>query len=134
MGAIIVLFLFTIMMLDISIISVNYLFSHYNWVSIFITTVASYSVINIISTHNIVKNFYTDNRNFYAADINLFGQLLYTYFSLPFIIISLLLFNAMLGAIVITLLKYSNLKHQTIFYQNLREIEHSVIFKKKFDK
>jgi len=134
MGAIIVLFLFTVMMLDISIISVNYLFSHYSWVSIFIITITSYSIFSVIDIYSSGINFNVSSRSFYSTDINLFGQLIYTYFSLPFIILSLLLFNAMFGAIVITLLKYSNLKHQVVFYQNIRELKHSVIFKKKNDK
>lgn len=104
-GAIAILFLFVIMMLDI--LHLKKIDSITNIVPIIVivfTNIISYlywyfGIFNLKTNFNcnIIWNLNTNSQ------INVIGKLLYTYYSYPFIIISLLLLVAMIGAIVLVL-------------------------------
>jgi len=104
-GAIAILFLFVIMMLDIlylkKIESINniiptIIFVFSNIITSFFLYFKGYNLsfkMNCESTWNINPE----------SQINIISKFLYTYYSYPFIIISLLLLVAMIGAIVLVL-------------------------------
>lgn len=104
-GAIAILFLFVIMMLDI--LHLKKIDSITNIVPIIIitfTNIVSYLYwyfnsfnIKSILGNNIIWSLDTNSQ------ISVIGNLLYTYYSYPFIIMSLLLLVAMVGAIVLVL-------------------------------
>nr|WOE90994.1 NADH dehydrogenase subunit 6 [Zygocanna sp. MKL-2023] len=104
-GAIAILFLFVIMMLDIlHLRKVDSITNIIPIILIVFTNIISYlywyfNGFNIKTGFNV---YYIWNLNI-ENQINIIGKLLYTYYSYPFIIISLLLLVAMIGAIVLVL-------------------------------
>ena len=104
-GAIAILFLFVIMMLDIlylkKVDSINniiplILLTFSNIISNYFLYLRGYNIFNNI-TSNYIWNINSDSQ------VNLISKFLYTYYAYPFIIISLLLLVAMVGAIVLVL-------------------------------
>lgn len=103
-GAIAILFLFVIMMLDIlylkKVDSINNIIPLI--IFVFTNIISSFYIyfkdLNLISN----TNYYMWELN-QESQINIIGKFLYTYYSYPFIIISLLLLVAMIGAIVLVL-------------------------------
>lgn len=104
-GAIAILFLFVIMMLDIiqlkRIESITHtipmiLCVFINCLSYIIIYFKEYNLITHISSYNI----WSLQSN---SQVKLISKLMYSYFSYPFIIMSLLLLIAMVGAIVLVL-------------------------------
>ena len=121
-GAIAVLFLFVVMMLNIKLIEWNefvlkYLpISGFLWVLValqmlwiyykdFQINTASFDTINW--THQLVQ----------LTNLEVLGGLLYTEFGFSLVIASLVLLVAMVGAIVLTMYSRSNLKRQSIMEQ-----------------
>lgn len=104
-GAIAILFLFVIMMLDIlylkKVDSIDniiplILLTFSNIISNYFLYLRGYNIFNNI-TSNYIWNINSDSQ------VNLISKFLYTYYAYPFIIISLLLLVAMVGAIVLVL-------------------------------
>jgi len=60
------------------------------------------------------------------TNIEALGHILYTYYSLYFILASLILLVAMIGAIVLTMHKGVNVKRQEVFEQNTRDFSQTV--------
>jgi NADH-quinone oxidoreductase subunit J len=128
-GAIAVLFLFVIMMLNIKIIELNENFIRYlplTFIIFFILFVQLYFYSDFI---NIINSFYyvnwisllTQNSN-----LALLGEVLYTYFFHFFLLVSLILLLAMVGSIVLTLNHTKYVLRQNIYDQNLRNWKTSV--------
>lgn len=116
-GAIAVLFLFIVMMLDLKTETVK----EYNFINsseFFLITycVLYYILINsnfihLFSTNFIVNEQFNNNLDSFF-NIDIFGQSLFNYFIPCFLIAGLVLLVAMLGAIVLTLRFSANRKNQ----------------------
>lgn len=121
-GAIAILFLFVIMMLDI--LHLKKIESITNIIPIIVivfTNIISYlywyfSNFNV-KAHLSVDSLWTLT---VSNQINNIGKLLYTYYSYPFIIISLLLLVSMVGAIVLVLDLGSITRRQKLVNQHQR--------------
>nr|QJH88468.1 Nad6 [Pterocladia lucida] len=127
-GAIAVLFLFVVMMLNIK---VNYF--NFNWISIIplgilIALTMNYQFNFIIREFYLFKTYYDEPNIIYwitevgnISNVKVIGRVLYTEFGLLFIVSSLILLVAMLGAIVLTMHQRTNVKKQKIEIQLVRE-------------
>lgn len=126
-GAIAVLFLFVVMMLNIKLVELNenlfkYLSIGSLIISIFIIQLFIIVGQNLITLLNFqwIRNtelvIWSLHLN-YLSNIELLGLLLYTYYFYLFILASLILLIGMVGAITLTLYQESNIKRQEIFQQ-----------------
>lgn len=123
-GAIAILFLFVIMMLDIlHLKKIDSITNIVPVILIVFTNILSY-LYWYFSNFNIKTNFsFMSNWNLEINNqINIIGKLLYTYYSYPFIIISLLLLVAMVGAIVLVLDLGIITRRQKLVEQHQRSI------------
>lgn len=125
-GAIIVLFLFIVMMLNIKIVELNAKIIRYLPIGIIILGIFLLELFYIVSQVLEIKgfnSFYTSNETFHYLDIsnfyylvttynnvNAIGQILFTEFLIFLIVISMILLVAMIGAIFLTLNKSSESK------------------------
>ena len=129
-GAIAVLFLFVVMMLDIKIIENNQNFSKIFYVSglvLFGTTLINESFSNendYLYSLNIYVNWF--QKLDLVTNIEALGQILYTYYFVYIIIVGILLLIAMLGAIVLTLIINKNSRLQAIHNQVSRSSKNAV--------
>jgi NADH-quinone oxidoreductase subunit J len=139
-GAITILFLFVVMMLDVKISNENtnsflsFLFMLL-LISTFLGLISSYdSSISIIKKTSFLVDFYESplyidwlsfiNRK---SDLEVLGNILYTYYFLYFLIAGIILLVALVGAIVLTLqTSKRNKKSQVVFKQVLRKKKNSV--------
>ena len=125
-GAIAILFLFVIMMLDIlylkkleTITNVIPLI-----VFVFINIITGFVLFfrgNSISENSGVNSLWNISPK---SQVNLISEFLYTYYSYPFIIMSLLLLVAMIGAIVLVLDLGLITRRQILADQHHRSINH----------
>ena len=127
-GAIAVLFLFVVMMLNIKIEEVYETALPYLPLGgligfIFITEVLlvverdfipmiEFDQFNLSYSHFLPET---------SSPIEAIGELIYTYYFFYFLVASLILLIAMIGAIVLTMYKGANVKRQEVFFQNARE-------------
>lgn len=126
-GAIAVLFLFVVMMLNVKTnpIKIN-LFSIIP-IGLIIFLIISTQIINLFDTNFIlIKNTYLNYtswflENSYLTNAEVIGNSLYTKYSLLFIICGLILLISMIGAIVLTMHQRSTVKKQEISNQLLRD-------------
>jgi NADH-quinone oxidoreductase subunit J len=138
-GAIAVLFLFIVMMLNISVIEFSTVFLYYLPISILIIFVFffefSYVIDNMVfyNLHIAYLDLFSMEKplNFISfvqpvSYITLFGNLLYNYFFMEFIVAGLILLLAMIGSISLTLNQVVILKREDIFVQVSREISDSI--------
>jgi len=126
-GAIAVLFLFVVMMLDIRLAELQENALRYLPVGGFITCIFFLEVFVILDTdlipllnHQEVAQLYTWS-SYHVSTIEALGQLLYTTYVYYFIVASLILLVAMIGAIVVTMQKGVMVKKQEVFEQNTRD-------------
>jgi NADH-quinone oxidoreductase subunit J len=121
-GAIAVLFLFVVMMLDLKTDSVI-LYESYKLLAVIIIfffffslIIYNFDFISIFQKKFIYSNyFYNVLDSFFNIDI--FGQCLYNYFLSCFLISGIILLLAMLGAISLTLKYRSNRRNQLVYKQ-----------------
>jgi len=131
-GAIAVLFLFVIMMLDVKIIETSKDFYKYLPAGSFIGGLFLFEIASLIGNDfsnnpyiydKIGSYFINTYTNFYYkidffTDINVLGQLLYTYYIVQFLIAGLLLLLAVIGAVVLTMNNsFQGTKKQMFFKQ-----------------
>nr|WOE90981.1 NADH dehydrogenase subunit 6 [Aequorea sp. MKL-2023] len=123
-GAIAILFLFVIMMLDILYLKkIESISSIVPIVLVVFSNVFTY-LYWYFKDFNL-KTFLSFSNNWdlvYESQINVIGKFLYTYYCYPFIIISLLLLVAMIGAIVLVLDLSSITRRQVLVDQHQRKI------------
>jgi NADH:ubiquinone oxidoreductase subunit 6 (subunit J) len=145
-GALIILFLFIIMMLNIKIIEIS-LFKNKNQVPIgiligFIFLIEIFILLfnvffdnnnflntelntNYLNTTNIfLLNFFNYYKNF--SNIQIIGSLFYNSLFFFFLLGSLILLLAMIAAIALTLKKKKNIYSQKIFIQLLRDFNKTI--------
>nr|YP_010952430.1 NADH dehydrogenase subunit 6 [Ancyromonas sigmoides]WMQ52534.1 NADH dehydrogenase subunit 6 [Ancyromonas sigmoides] len=130
-GAISILFLFVVMMMDINLLALKQ--SPLNQQGLFITFV----FLNFVYWFNIFSNFsmqestplfFVDWSSVQASTGSLFvvASHLYSSYAVAFILASYILLVAMVGAIVITLKQKPYVKRQDVLYQNHRDFEKTV--------
>lgn len=129
-GAVAVLFLFVVMMLDIKSESFSKRFSGSLPFAIFIATVL---IMDLVLLHNFstaealkLNIFYVPNLKEEISNIHQIGSVLYTNYVLAFQVSGLILFVAMIGAILLTHRSRANVKRQDICLQNARNKESGV--------
>lgn len=144
-GAIAVLFLFVVMMLNIKLAEINekklrylpiggllgilFLFEMFLIVDNDLIPLLSNS--QVTNGQNITQIYTLDFTDWSTiletvTNINAVGQLIYTYYFYFFLIASLILLVAMIGAIVLTMHKKVHVKRQEVFEQNTREFAKTV--------
>ena len=144
-GAIAVLFLFVVMMLNIKLAEINekklrylpiggllgilFLFEMFLIVdNDLIPLLSNSQITNVENITQIYTLHLTDWSTILetVTNINAVGQLIYTYYFYFFLIASLILLVAMIGAIVLTMHKKVHVKRQEVFEQNTREFAKTV--------
>lgn len=125
-GAVAVLFLFVVMMLDINFVELRQGFARYLPIGGLIGLVLLAELVLVAG----VWTFAPEVTASAAAPIpegvtntEALGQVLYTHYVLPFQVAGLVLLVAMIGAIVLTLRHRPDVKRQSIDKQNLRRPE-----------
>jgi NADH-quinone oxidoreductase subunit J len=140
-GAVAVLFLFVIMMLNIKVTSLTASIYRYLPISIifgsifffeffmlFYTDLAS---VNVSDLYLFANNFVNDWNSSLVSTSNILvlGRLLYTYYSYLFIVSGVILLVSMIGAISLTLHRRNDVKKQFIYKQIDRDFTSSIIWK-----
>lgn len=138
-GAISVLFLFVIMMLDIKILHNRKDLFRYFPIGIFFGLIfffeVFYVIINIFYTNsynsNLLKNFYVNwfKKVDSLTDIIALGQIIYTHYVIQFLLAGIILLLAVLSSVVLTKdhLLINKQKNQIIFKQISRHYKSSVL-------
>lgn len=134
-GAVAVLFLFVIMMLDMHFNKAVMQLKEKPILSIFVSLImfADLVVIILLGTKNI--HFSSDLSFAIASDVSntkAIGKILYTDFMIPFQIAGLILFVAMIGCITLTLRKRDGVKRQNIAKQLSHNKENAILMTKPF--
>jgi NADH-quinone oxidoreductase subunit J len=140
-GAVAVLFLFVIMMLNIKVTSLTASIYRYLPISIifgsifffeffmlFYTDLAS---VNVSNLYLFANNFVNDWNSSLVSTSNILvlGRRLYTYYSYLFIVSGVILLVSMIGAISLTLHRRNDVKKQFIYKQIDRDFTSSIIWK-----
>ena len=131
-GAVAVLFLFVVMMLNFDPPSVKVKFSNFIPVGIITALVIFIELALIFSGWSFAENSYITNVDFiYTTENNTasLGNVLYTDYFLSFQIAGIILLVAMVGAIVLTLSKRENVKRQGVIDQMYRNPKEAVSLK-----
>ncbi len=131
-GAVAVLFLFVVMMLNSDPPSKQVKFSNFIPVGIITALVIFVELGLIFSGWTFAENTYIANKNFIDTTENntmSLGKVLYTEYFLSFQISGIILLVAMVGAIVLTLSKRDNVKRQGVVDQMYRDPKKSVSLK-----
>ncbi len=140
-GAVAVLFLFIIMMLNIKISALTtsiyrYLPVFFVLGSVFVFEFLMLFYFDLVSLS--ISNLYLCQINFIndwssslepSNNINVLGQLLYTHYSYLFLLSGVILLVSMLGAISLTLHKRNDTKRQLIYKQIRRDFSSSIKWK-----
>ncbi|HJD67642.1 MAG TPA: NADH-quinone oxidoreductase subunit J [Rickettsia endosymbiont of Bembidion lapponicum] len=134
-GAVAVLFLFVIMMLDMHFNKAIIQLKEKPILSIFVSLImfADLVVIILLGTKNI--HFSSDLSFAIVSDVSntkAIGKILYTDFMIPFQIAGLILFVAMIGCITLTLRKRDGVKRQNIAKQLSHNKENAILMTKPF--
>jgi NADH-quinone oxidoreductase subunit J len=137
-GAVAVLFLFVVMMLDIKIGDNSLSFLAYGPVGYFLVFLflleITIPLINLVGSFDSV--FSSDVNYFYVnwlqeidyiTNINAIGQLLYTYYFVYFLMSGLILYIAMIGALMLTLTLNRVVKKQIVYKQLARQGDNSFL-------
>ena len=121
-GAIAILFLFVVMLLNIKLVEITENSSKYLPIGIITGFIFLYQILysfEEITTINTLSNInpvnYSEFMN--STNIQLVAEILYTDYALYFLISGLVLLVSMIGAIVLCLFHESNVKRQDLFAQ-----------------
>ena len=124
-GAIAVLFLFVIMMLNIKVVEISNTYFRYLPVSFFIIIFFLFELIISIylkfgTKYSCLYDYYIDWIFLldYAGNISLFGFFFYTFFNYFLLIIGLILFVSMLGAIILVVNWSQQPSYSKMIYSN----------------
>lgn len=135
LGAIVVLFIFVIMMVNVKILEINIKIWSQLYTVIFILSV----FLMIFSTTFLYFEFYVTHENLYLLadwstvffvhlNVRVLGFFLFTYFSYSFILLALILLLAMVGAITMVIHPLLLSKKQYLYRQVNRSVLNSIIF------
>ena len=146
-GAVAVLFLFVIMMLNIKTanlsismyryLPISFLFGSVFFSELFImfyfdlASINSYKLNSLVNFDLIDQNFLISWQDsvYFFSNVVVLGQLLYTYFSYPFILSGIILLVSMIGAISLTLHRRNDIKRQYIYKQIQRDFKSAISWK-----
>lgn len=151
-GAITVLFLFVIMMLNVKIIELNERFIKYLPIGIFIGLIFLLEILFLLNnnltsfemtlkdiyiknlTASILNDYFTEYDNYFETvsltNIEQIGNLLYNEYGYLFFLGGIVLLVAMIGAIVLTLNQKLENKKQEYYTQTNRKLHESIRFLK----
>ena len=141
-GAIAVLFLFVVMMLNIKLAEINEKRLRYLPIGLLLGLLFLFEILLIVDNDLIPLLFY-DNFQAFAeyrelnfvdwsntihtvTNIQAIGNILYTYYFYYFLLSSVILLVAMIGAIVLTMQKGIRIKRQEVFLQNTRDFAKTI--------
>ena len=123
-GAVAVLFLFVVMMLDINITKLRQTFLNYLPTGLFIGFIILIELIYVVSQSNLnfvkTNSSYINISNQILENTKIIGNILYTDYFLLFQLSGIILLVAMIGAIYLTLRKRKGIKKQNIYKQILK--------------
>ena len=123
-GAVAVLFLFVVMMLDINITKQRQTFLNYLPIGLFIGFIILMELIYVVSQSNVnfvkTNSSYINISNQILENTKIIGNILYTDYFLLFQLSGIILLVAMIGAIYLTLRKRKGIKKQNIYKQILK--------------
>jgi NADH-quinone oxidoreductase subunit J len=133
-GAIAILFLFVVMMLDIKVTSKSNDFFKYLPIGGLIGSLFIFEVLNTVNCSFVIPETFQSMDNYIpwvssmdkVTNLEALGQLLYTYYFIYFLIAGIILLVAMVGAIVLTLQFNKTVKNQLIFRQLSRNADSAV--------
>jgi len=125
-GAVAVLFLFVIMMLDINISKLRQTFLNYLPIGLLVGFIILLELIYVVSQSklNFTQTISTNNNNIsnqMLDNTKTIGNILYTDYFLLFQISGIILLVAMIGAIFLTIRKREGAKKQNIYKQTLKK-------------
>ena len=125
-GAVAVLFLFVIMMLDINISKLRQTFLNYLPIGLLVGFIILLELIYVVSQSklNFTETISTNNNNIsnqMLDNTKTIGNILYTDYFLLFQISGIILLVAMIGAIFLTIRKREGAKKQNIYKQTLKK-------------
>ena len=133
-GAIAVLFLFVVMMLDIKISESKHDFLKYFPIGSFfgiaflietsMVLVKDFESNSCFESNNLYENWF--NSIDYVTDVETLGQIIYTHFFVYFLVAGIILLVSMIGAIVLTLTFRKNWKKQIIYKQIARNFNEAI--------
>jgi NADH-quinone oxidoreductase subunit J len=129
-GAVAVLFLFVVMMLEGNFTKIKQSFLQYLPFGFFIGAVILLELVLIIGSWQYRPEFIKTAKIAYNANetnTEQIGKLIYTDYFLPFQLSGLVLLVAMIGAILLTFRRRDNIKRQDILKQSSREREDSIV-------
>src|SRR3954471_24829459 len=115
-GAVMVLFLFVVMMLDINVESLRSGFTRYAWLGWITAAVVIVEIIGVVTAKTMgvdVSKGQTPQAPDYSNTTEL-GTVLYTKYAYPFELAAVLLLVAIVAAIALTMRKRKNLKAQDV--------------------
>lgn len=128
LGAILVLFLFVIMVLHIKLVETTTSEFNYGFINSFIIillvsqfTYIMYSTFQDASIGNVIFNIELMNYLFSISNIQIIGLVLYNYYFISVIIVASILYIAMLGSIILTLESTKESRRQLRFEQVIRK-------------
>lgn len=141
-GAIAVLFLFVVMMLNIKLAEINEKKLRYLPIGGLLGVLFLFEIFLIVD-NDLIPLLPSNNTLLYTqlspvdyvewsffintvTNIQAVGQLIYTYYFYFFLMASLILLVAMIGAIVLTMHKSVGIKRQEVFEQNTREFTKTI--------
>ena len=130
-GAIAVLFLFVVMMLNVKIFSFD-LTQYYSLLFLFISLffIQIFSIVSKTFIQFENQNIYSNIPFFFfdsLSNLNILGQVLYNYYTSSFLIAGLVLLVAMIGSIALTL-NFSSKRKTELLYKQLARSENSFNF------
>ena len=124
-GAVAVLFLFVIMMLDINITKLRQTFLNYLPIGLFVGFIILLELFYVVSQSrlNFAQTSFIDNNisDQILDNTKIIGNILYTDYFLLFQISGIILLVAMIGAIFLTIRKREGIKKQNIYKQILKK-------------
>ncbi len=124
-GAVAVLFLFVIMMLDINITKLRQTFLNYLPIGLFVGFIILLELFYVVSQSrlNFAQTSSIDNNisDQILDNTKIIGNILYTDYFLLFQISGIILLVAMIGAIFLTIRKREGIKKQNIYKQILKK-------------
>jgi len=141
-GAIAVLFLFVVMMLNIKLAEINEKRLRYLPIGGLLGLLFLFEILLIVDNDLIPLLFYNNIEAFTeyrelsfidwsntihtVTNIKAIGNILYTYYFYFFLLSSIILLVAMIGAIVLTMQKGIRIKRQQVFLQNTRDFAKTI--------
>lgn len=133
-GAIAILFLFAIMMLESKLNNLSKNTIKYFPIGILFSIVLLLPILNVVNTFfvdssTVSDSFYVNNyQNWYdlidsTYDVNVYGQILYSYFALQLLIAGLILLVVLIGVVSLTNSYEKQTKQQSTFRQLSRTVK-----------